>query len=75
MARAEPRFLREHLLPSTRYYTYLEIAASEGDDRTSSLWMEYQALAAATDNFAMRKASQRDQIYPVFHDLFRKDAQ
>ena len=69
------RFLREQLLPSTRYYTYLEIAASEGDDRPSSLWMEYQTLAAATDNFAMRKASQRDQIYPVFHDLFRKDAQ
>ena len=69
------RFLREHLLPSTRYYTYLEIAGAEGDDRPSSLWMEYQALANATDNFAMRKASQRDQIYPVFHDLFRKDAQ
>jgi uncharacterized sporulation protein YeaH/YhbH (DUF444 family) len=69
------RFLREHLLPATRYYTYLELIPHNGHERMSTLWMEYQVIAAATDNFAMRRAAQRDQIYPVFHDLFKKAAQ
>jgi uncharacterized protein len=69
------RFLREHLLPDTRYYTYLELTSPDSHERMSTLWMEYQVIAAATDNFAMRRAAQRDQIYPVFHDLFRKNAQ
>jgi uncharacterized protein len=69
------RYLREHLLPDTRYYTYLELTSPDSQERMSTLWMEYQVIAAATDNFAMRRAAQRDQIYPVFHDLFRKDAQ
>jgi uncharacterized sporulation protein YeaH/YhbH (DUF444 family) len=69
------RYLREHLLPHTRYYTYLELSGHELHERMSALWMEYQVIAFATDNFAMRRAAQRDQIYPVFHDLFRKDKQ
>jgi uncharacterized sporulation protein YeaH/YhbH (DUF444 family) len=68
------RFLREHVLPATRYYTYLELLAPEAQERTSTLWMEYQVIAAATDNFAMRRAAQRAQIYPVFHDLFKRTA-
>ncbi|HEU5254774.1 MAG TPA: YeaH/YhbH family protein [Vicinamibacterales bacterium] len=69
------RYLREQLLPHTRYYTYLELTGQESHERMSTLWMEYQVIASATDNFAMRRAAQRDQIYPVFHDLFRKDMQ
>jgi uncharacterized sporulation protein YeaH/YhbH (DUF444 family) len=69
------RFLREHVLPATRYYTYLELTAPEAQERVSTLWMEYQVIASAADNFAMRRAAQRDQIYPVFHDLFKKAAQ
>jgi uncharacterized sporulation protein YeaH/YhbH (DUF444 family) len=69
------RFLREQLLPSTRYYTYLELAAPDASDATSSLWAEYERVAQATGNFAMRRATQREQIYPVFRDLFRKDVQ
>lgn len=69
------RFLRERLLPSTRYYTYLELAAPDAEDATSSLWAEYERVAEATGNFAMRRATQREQIYPVFRELFRKDVQ
>jgi uncharacterized sporulation protein YeaH/YhbH (DUF444 family) len=69
------RYLREHLLPHTRYYTYLELTGNDSHERMSTLWMEYQVIASATDNFATRRAAQRDQIYPVFHDLFRKDKQ
>ena len=69
------RFLRERLLPSTRYYTYLELAAPSTQDRASTLWAEYERIAEATRNFAMRRASEREQIYPVFRDLFKKEAQ
>ncbi len=67
------RFLRERLLPATRYYTYLELAAPAGSDRNSSLWAEYEPLVEAAGNFAMRRASAREQIYPVFRELFRKE--
>ena len=29
----------------------------------------------ANRNLAMKRASQRDQIYPVFRELFRKESQ
>jgi len=69
------RFLREKVLPATRYYTYLELNSPHSPERPSALWVEYQVIAAGAANFAMRRASARDQIYPVFHDLFKKDAQ
>ncbi|HET7096684.1 MAG TPA: DUF444 family protein, partial [Casimicrobiaceae bacterium] len=69
------RYLREHLLPATRYYTYLELAAPSTSERSSTLWAEYERVAETTRNFAMRRASEREQIYPVFRDLFKKEAQ
>jgi uncharacterized sporulation protein YeaH/YhbH (DUF444 family) len=69
------RFLREKLLPATRYYAYLELADPRSSDHPSSLWAEYERVAQATDNLAMKRASQRDQIYPVFRELFRKESQ
>jgi len=69
------RFLRERLLPATRYYTYLELTAPSAQDRDSTLWAEYERVAEATGNFAMRRASGREQIYPVFRELFRKETQ
>jgi uncharacterized sporulation protein YeaH/YhbH (DUF444 family) len=68
------RFLRERLLPAARYYTYLELAATNASETTSTLWAEYERVAEAHGNFAMRRASEREQIYPVFRELFRKDA-
>ena len=69
------RFLREQLLPVTRYYTYLELAAPDTQERSSSLWAEYERVAEASGNFAMRHATRRDEIYPVFRELFRKESQ
>jgi uncharacterized protein len=69
------RFLRERLLPAARYYAYLELAAAGTSESTSTLWAEYERVALAHSNFAMRRASEREQIYPVFRELFRKDAQ
>ena len=68
------RFLREKLLPPLRYYTYLELVADVSDTRASTLWAEYERLAQETRTFAMKRASGREQIYPVFRELFRKEA-
>lgn len=69
------RFLRERLLPVARYCTYLELASAGAQEQTSALWAEYARVAETHDNFAMRRASGREQIYPVFRELFRKEAQ
>ena len=68
------RFLREKLLPATRYYTYLELSgACESESSLSTpLWSEFERVADATRSFAMRRATHRGEIYPVFRELFRK---
>jgi len=63
------RQLLEHgILPLCRYFAYIQVV-----DQEQNLWHEYASLAEESDTFAMRKASEVDQIYPVFRDLFRKE--
>jgi uncharacterized sporulation protein YeaH/YhbH (DUF444 family) len=69
------RFLRERVLPAVRYYTYLELASDHPSDRPSALWSEYAPLNESDGGFAMRRATARNQIYPLFRELFRKEAQ
>ncbi len=59
--------LADHLLPLVRYYAYVQVVEEE-----QTLWTEYQQLQDFHANFAMRKATSADQIYPVFRNLFRK---
>jgi uncharacterized sporulation protein YeaH/YhbH (DUF444 family) len=66
------RFLADRILPQTRYFAYLE-TPDESGARMSSLWVEYQEIHAAPGSFAMRRVTRRDEIYPVFRELFRKD--
>lgn len=66
------RFLRETLLPLTRYFAYIECPA-EHQTGQSSLWVEYQELQRPDLNFAMRRVYHPSEIYPVFRDLFRKE--
>ncbi len=67
------RFLADRILPQTRYFAYLE-TPDESGARMSSLWVEYQEISAVPGSFAMRRVTRRDEIYPVFRELFRKDA-
>ena len=67
------RVLSEALLRLTRYFAYIEIP-DPGDQRTSSLWMEYEQAANEHSNLAMRRVSERSEIYPVFRGLFSKEA-
>jgi uncharacterized sporulation protein YeaH/YhbH (DUF444 family) len=66
------RFLGEKILPVCRHFAYVEVPDGH-DARQSSLWVEYDTLTAGARNFAMRRACERDEIYPVFHELFRKE--
>ena len=61
-------------LPATRYYAYIELTPEE-TTHASNLWAEYEVLAEHSTNFAMRRAARREQIYPVFRDLFSKATQ
>jgi uncharacterized sporulation protein YeaH/YhbH (DUF444 family) len=60
--------LSEKLLPLVRYFAYVQVAEEE-----QNLWEEYTQLAAQHKHFAMRKATEASQIYPVFRDLFKKE--
>ena len=61
--------LSTRILPLVRYFAYVQVV-----DEEQNLWSEYQKLVDMHANFAMRKASTADQIYPVFRNLFRKQA-
>jgi uncharacterized sporulation protein YeaH/YhbH (DUF444 family) len=60
--------LADKILPLCRYYAYVQVAEEE-----QNLWEEYQQLQAQRPQFAMRKATEASQIYPVFRDLFKKE--
>ena len=60
--------LNDKLLPLVRYFAYVQVAEEE-----QNLWDEYTNLAGVHKHFAMRKAVEASQIYPVFRDLFKKE--
>ena len=61
--------LSDKLLPLVRYFAYVQVAEEE-----QNLWQEYAQLQGAHKHFAMRKATEASQIYPVFRDLFKKES-
>ena len=62
------QILNDQLLPLVRYFAYVQVAEEE-----QNLWQEYTQLTEANRHFAMRKAVEANQIYPVFRDLFKKE--
>jgi uncharacterized sporulation protein YeaH/YhbH (DUF444 family) len=64
-------FLEREILPLARHFAYIEVSDSESE-RASSLWAAYQRLGAK--HFAMTRVASRGAIYPVFRELFRKEA-
>ena len=59
--------LADKILPLCRYFAYVQVAEEE-----QNLWEEYTHLTESHRHFAMRKATEPSQIYPVFRDLFKK---
>jgi uncharacterized sporulation protein YeaH/YhbH (DUF444 family) len=62
--------LSDVLLPLCRYFAYVQVADTEQD-----LWEEYAQLAEAHANFAIRKVTTPENIYPIFRDLFKKEGE
>ena len=60
--------LSDKLLPMVRHFAYVQVAVEE-----QNLWDEYAQLLDIHKHFAMRKATEASQIYPVFRDLFKKE--
>ena len=67
--------LKSAILPLCQYYAYLEVghARDDGGGEASSLWRTYAPVVASDERMAMRKVSQRRDIYPVFRALFAKE--
>jgi uncharacterized protein len=69
------RLLTEMILPVSQFFAYLEVDETSGstfDMPDSALWTLYQHLRANGAPLSMRKVSDRNQIFPVFHDLFQR---
>jgi uncharacterized sporulation protein YeaH/YhbH (DUF444 family) len=67
--------LTQSILPVTQFFAYLEVGESGGhsfDLSDSSLWTLYQRLRTEGAPLSMRKVNERNQIFPVFHDLFQR---
>ena len=67
------------VLPLCQFYAYLEVGHGEdggrfrlSGDEPTGLWRAYQHLVKPEGALAMRKVTDRRDIYPVFRDLFKK---
>jgi uncharacterized sporulation protein YeaH/YhbH (DUF444 family) len=72
---AVSQLLTEMILPVSQFFAYLEVGEAGGntfDMSDSSLWTLYQRLRAEGAPLSMRKVRERSEIFPVFHDLFRR---
>jgi uncharacterized sporulation protein YeaH/YhbH (DUF444 family) len=64
--------LKQKILPICQYFAYIEVNEEHGRVQTTDLWRTYDALVKLGQPIAMRKVSERSQIFPVFHDLFAR---
>ncbi|WP_394392731.1 YeaH/YhbH family protein [Shewanella woodyi] len=62
--------LEKKLLPVVRYFSYIEIT----NRAHQTLWREYESLQKSFDNIAVQHIKQAEDIYPVFRELFKKQA-
>jgi uncharacterized sporulation protein YeaH/YhbH (DUF444 family) len=63
------QLLNEQIMGLAQFYAYIEIA----EDTPQNLWEEYEKVQEAHQGaFAMRRIKAVTDIYPVFHDLFKK---
>ncbi len=62
--------LIKKIMPFVRYYSYIEITSRAHQ----SLWREYEGIAEDHPEFAMQHIRKVEDIYPVFRELFKKQA-
>lgn len=62
--------LTQQILPWVRYFSYIEITSRAHQ----SLWYQYETLVKSFPHFAMENIRSVEDIYPVFRELFKKQA-
>src|SRR6185437_5861856 len=68
--------LQDSILPLCQHFAYVEVGPEDRDwtSRDTELWATYKSLRKDGGVLAMRKVRRRNEIFPVFHDLFARDA-
>jgi Uncharacterized conserved protein len=64
------KILEQQIMPWVRYFSYIEITTRAHQ----SLWFQYEELAKQFPHFAMENIRKQEDIYPVFRELFKKQA-
>lgn len=66
--------LQHKILPICQYFAYIEVSSEHGGyEVNTELWRTYDELIKAGHPLAMRKVSRRNQIFPVFRELFSRE--
>ena len=68
------QLLVDKILPGSQFFAYLEVGESGSgrEESGSELWKLYRHLRAAGAPLSMRRVSNRNEIFSVFHDLFHR---
>lgn len=71
--------LVKDILPVCQYYAYLEVGDPGGHplgfmahSRETTLWHTYAGVKSNDGRFEMRRVTRREDIYPVFRQLFQR---
>jgi uncharacterized sporulation protein YeaH/YhbH (DUF444 family) len=70
--------LNQLIMPLCQYYAYIEILDERemevfaSEDSGAELWRAYRTVAEDWDNFATKRIAKPGDIFPVFHELFKK---
>jgi uncharacterized sporulation protein YeaH/YhbH (DUF444 family) len=69
---ASTAMIAQQILPMSRYYAYLEVGEPSRGSGVSALWRAYQEMGEP--KLAQRSVTSREEIYPIFRELFSRDA-
>ena len=70
--------LNTALMPICQYYAYIEILDERemevfaNEEAGAELWRAYRTLGGRWPNFVTKRIAKPADIFPVFHDLFKK---
>jgi uncharacterized protein len=70
--------LNEEIMPICQYYAYIEILDERemevfsSEEAGAELWRAYRGVAEEWKNFARKRIAKPSDIFPVFHELFRR---
>ncbi len=72
--------LADEVMPFCQYYAYVEILDErekqlfQDPDKGTALWQAYRSVSQSWPNFEMKRIAGPGDIYPVFRELFSKQA-